>query len=299
MYKVRPVMHIYEWISTHFEATHTGLNTRNLSAAAHMFSNLVSHVMFYLTCGAGAFVPVNGVLSLLTLDARGSYPWPLCWGNALWGYVAFRQHRENIKPERNRPSGFIYACLESFICYTMVANIGTNLLIFARTPSALTSRFIIPVHLMACAFVKLCPGAFEVLSGTVAFAIIDSLGVLDNVTTALNLMEEAYQLTRSPFAALAAAMMFNLVGRITRHYMAHGFVQGGVLFGPTFTREILYSLAINTLYFVFAIAACEGELRCPYADHLYMFLPLLAVAKNLMPLVMSIGPPDKQKTKVK
>ena len=253
--------------------------------------------MFYLTCGAGSFFPINGVLSLLTLDARGSYPWPLCWGNSLWAYVAFRQHRDNIKPERNRPSGFIYACLVTFIFYTMVANIFTNLLIFVRTPSALTSRFIIPVHLVACAFVELCPGAFEVLSGTVAFTIIDSLGVLDNVTTALNLMEEAYQSTSSPFVALAAAMMFNLAGRIARHYMAHGFVQGGVLFGPTFTREILYSLATNTLYFVFAIAACEGGSTCPLADPLYIFVPLLGVAKNLVPLVLPVRSPGEIKKK--
>ena len=36
---------------------------------------------------------LGAILALLTTEARTSYPWPLCWGNALWGYVAFLQHR--------------------------------------------------------------------------------------------------------------------------------------------------------------------------------------------------------------
>ena len=54
---------------------------------------MMDSIVWYLTAGAGTFYPTNGLVALFTLDARSAYPWPLCWGNALWGYVAFRQYR--------------------------------------------------------------------------------------------------------------------------------------------------------------------------------------------------------------
>ena len=133
--------------------------TCHMSAVAHMFSTLV----FYLTCGNGSFYPANGVISMLTLDARTSYPWPLCWGNALWGCVAFRLYRETIKPQKPRASGLVYTFLVSFAFYVMAGNICTNLLFLGRTPTALTSKFILPVHFLAFVFVEMCPAVFEVL----------------------------------------------------------------------------------------------------------------------------------------
>ena len=87
----------------------------------------------------------------------------------------------------------------------MPANIFTNLLILGRTPSAITSSVVLPFHLLACAFLELVPGALTFFSGTFMLAFIDSMGVLDNVTTGFNFLEEAFALTQSPIAAIAAA----------------------------------------------------------------------------------------------
>lgn len=264
---------------------------------------MLDSLMFYLTCGAGSFYPANGLLSLLTLDARTSYPWPLCWGNALWGYVAFRLYRDSIKPKKDRPQGFVYACLITFVFYTMPANIFTNLLILGRTPTALVSKLVVPAHVAACVFVELCPGAFAVLSSTIGLAVIDTFGVLDNITTGLNFMEETHQLTDSPFAAIAAAMVVNLGGGVARHFMIRGFVAGGASFESAFTTNFVYSLVTNSLYFALAISACAPyqsvdrrgkaitvEPSCPYADQLYLALPLIAAVKNLLPLLVPARP---------
>ena len=85
--------------------------------------------------------------ALLTTAARTSYPWPLAWGNALWGIVAFRIYRASL-PEATRP-GWTFSWAVTFLFYTMPANLCTNLFLFVRTPSALKSDVILPVHLVS------------------------------------------------------------------------------------------------------------------------------------------------------
>ena len=260
-------------------------------------SALDSLVSFF-TCGAGTLLPTNGLLSLLTLDARTSYPWPLCWGNALWGYVAWRMYRDSL-PKKDRP-GFVYGCAATFIFFTMPANIFTNLLILGRTPGAFTSWLVLPAHLVACAFVELTPGVFALLSGTFALAFIDTFGVLDNITTGLNFLEEAHALTGSPYASVLAAMTTNLGGGIARHFMIRGFSAGTASFDGAFRTNVIYSILTNALYYYLALAACapvetlkRGKVitqtpECPAADMLYVVLPLVAVVKNLLPLLIPL-----------
>lgn len=271
-------------------------------------ATMLDSLWWLLTAGAGSFYPANGVLSLFTLDARSAYPWPLCWGNALWGYIAFRQYRDSL-PVGSRPGpGFAFAVVASFVFYTMPANIFTNLLILGRTPSALTSRLVLPAHLAACCFVEFVPGAFELLSTTFMHALVlDTMGVLDNVTTGFNMMEETHGITGSPFAAVLAAMCVNVAGGVARHFMMHGFAAGAASFDATFASRLLYSLATNGLYYALAVSAClpqestnrKGktmmvEVECPYADPLYVALPLFAVVKNALPLLMATMNKRKQ-----
>jgi hypothetical protein len=258
--------------------------------------SLLDTLVTFFTCGAGSLVPQNGLLSLLTLDARSSYPWPLCWGNALWGYVAYRMYRDGL-PKKDRP-GFVYGVGATFLFWTMPANIFTNLLILGRTPGAFTSWLVLPAHFVACAFVEWCPGALALLSGTYALAFIDSFGVLDNVTTGLNFLEEAHGLTHSAFAAVLAAMTTNVGGGIARHFISKGFTAGAATFDDAFKVNVLYSIATNGLYYYLAVAACQpqetagkkGKVAletpdCSAADLLYVVLPLVAVVKNLLPLI--------------
>ena len=270
-------------------------------------ASMMDSIMWYLTAGAGTFYPTNGLVALFTLDARSAYPWPLCWGNALWGYVAFRQYRDAL-PAGSRPGpGFAYAVLATFVFYTMPANIFTNLLVLGRAPTALASALVIPAHLAACCFVEFVPGAFALMSTTVAHALVlDSMGVLDNVTTGFNMMEETHGLTGSPFAAVLAAMCVNVAGGVARHFMARGFADGARSFDAAFASRLLYSLATNGLYYALAVGACVPqasyatmaksrvfsavmvEAKCPNADPLYVVLPLVAVVKNALPVVASM-----------
>ena len=255
-------------------------------------------ITWLFTCGAGTLLPTNGLLNLFTLDARSSYPWPLCWGNALWGYVAFRMYRESL-PKKDRPGpGFVYAVLISFVFYTMPANIFTNLLILGKTPGAITSKLVLPAHFVACAFVEFVPGVFGILSSVIGLNLIDTMGVLDNITTGLNFMEEAYGVTASPYASILAAMTVNLAGGIARHFMINGFTQGSAKFDATFKTNLIYSVVTNSLYYYLAISMCAPieELKkgkpvmvtpeCTYADPLYIVLPMVAAIKNLLPLIL-------------
>ena len=155
------------------------------------------------------------LLALLTTDARTSYPWPLCWGNALWGYVAFKQDASKLAPA-SQPSA-MFGIFGSFVLYTMPANFCANLFCFVRTPSALTNTTIIPVHLACCFLIGWVPGCAALLGSAIPFAVIDSLGVLDNATTGMNYMEEALALSGSPVLAMLAGMAVNLGGGLLRH----------------------------------------------------------------------------------
>lgn len=268
-----------------------------------MATSVVETLFSIATCGAETFLPQNGLLHMLTLDAKHSYPWPLAWGNALWGYVAYKMYRNSGLLMRDRP-GFVYGCLVTFVLFTMPANIFTNLLIFGRTPSALTSGIVVPIHLVACALVELSPTLFALLSSPVGLAAIDTLGVLDNVTTGFNFLAEMAALTGGkPYASVAAAMTTNLGGSVARHFMVKGFVAGAATFDAAFATNLLLSAAYNSLFFAYTVSACapvetldkRGRVlgSAPPAgcaavgDALYVILPLVMAVKNLLPLLRS------------
>lgn len=252
---------------------------------------------------------MSALLSLLTTDARTSYPWPLCWGNALWGFVAFKLYRRDLK-SADRP-GMLFSCLITYACWTMPANIFTNLLILSRAPSALTNKVIFPIHVTACVLVEYFPGLFTLLSSAVGLAFIDSLAVLDNMTTALNFMEESYALYGSPVQAIAAAMCVNLAGGIARHFLAYGYTAGAAKFDVAFRVNFAYSLITNSLYYFYAVVPCGAltlapkekvslaakQSDCLNATQLYELLALVGVVKNLLlPLVLaSLSATPKQK----
>lgn len=251
------------------------------------------------TTGANTFMPANGLLNFFTLDARTSYPWPLAWGNALWGYVAYKMYRGALAA-KDRP-GFVYGCAITFIFYTMPANIFTNLLIFGRTPSALTSGVVLPIHMMACVLLELCPPLFTLCSSKYGLAAIDTMGVLDNITTAFNFLGEMAIVSKgSPYVAVLAASTTNLGGGIARHFMANGYVAGAASFDAKFRANVLVSLAANFLYYYYAVVACapqdvlnkKGRVvgteqpDCSAADTLYIALPIVFAVKNLLPLFM-------------
>jgi len=235
------------------------------------------------------------IWSLLTLDARTSYPWPLCWGNALWGYAAYRKNRAS-QPAALQP-GWLFSLIASFVLYTMPANIFTNLLGFGRTPSALVSTLILPVHIVCCFALEWCPAdaLFRVLGATVPFIIIDSLGVLDNVTTAMNYMEEALTLFGSPVIAILCGMIVNLAGQVVRHFVANGFAEGAARFDACLRANVLYSFWATSMY-MFAIHRCSGAEQCVAGTHLYEVLPWLAVARNLRGYLAPAQPPSKDKS---
>jgi hypothetical protein len=236
---------------------------------------------------------VFSLLALLTTDARTSYPWPLCWGNALWGYVAFKQDAAKLVPA-SQP-GALFGLFGSFVLYTMPANLCANLLCFVRTPSALTSTTIVPVHLVCCCLIAYVPYAGIFLSKTIPYAVIDSLGVLDNATTGLNYMEEALALSGSPVLAIAAGMAVNLGGAVLRHFAMRGYVAGAATFDDRLRAGVLYSFATCSLYYWAALARCAGDAKCVSATRLYEILPWIAVARNLAPTVMQAVRKGKEK----
>tara|TARA_B110001452_G_scaffold93467_1_gene77168 strand:- start:11 stop:754 length:744 start_codon:yes stop_codon:yes gene_type:complete len=225
------------------------------------------------------------ILALLTSDARTSYPWPLCWGNALWGYVAFLKH-DATQPSELR-QGAVFGLIGSFVLYTMPANLFTNLLVFGRTPTSVISATVIPVHLVCCLAIALCPGnlLFRLLALPIPYAIIDSLGVFDNATTAFNYMEEAFASTGSVCLAYAAAMAVNLAGGVVRHFAYNGYSKGAATFDEKLRANVAYSFAASSLYFWGAVHPCAGNstFHCLDATRLYEVLPWIAVTRNLWP----------------
>ena len=233
---------------------------------------------------------LSGALGLLTTDARTSYPWPLCWGNALWGYIAYGKGRAHLPPSKR--GGPIFACAASFVLYTMPANLVVNYLIFGRTPSALTSTLVLPVHLACCLLIEWCPAdALRTrLGATSTFIVLDSLGVLDNATTGLNCIEEAHITSGSPVHAVLAGMAVNLGGMLSRHFAFNGYAAGAVAFDANLRVAIGYSLAVSLAYLFLVVLPCAGAAgadpgrlsdACVDETRLYMVLPWLAVGKNL------------------
>ena len=179
------------------------------------------------------------LLTLLTTAARTSYPWPLCWGNALWAVIAYKAANN----KKDKP-GRIFACFATFIMFTMPANIFTNLLLFGRTPTILMNAVAIPSHLACFAVLELGGGSLmPILSGAYVLTFIDSFGVLDNVTTAFNYMEEGFEATGAPIYCVLIGMMVNLAGGLVRHFAANGFSGGSKTFDAKLGGALLYSLA--------------------------------------------------------
>lgn len=250
------------------------------------------------TCGANTFGATNGIVSLLTLDARTSYPWPLAWGNALWGYVAYKKYRQTLMKQQ-RP-GFLWGCLVTFVLYTMPANIFTNLLIFGRTPSALTSSVVLPIHIFVCVMVEMFRPLYELFKDKFALAVIDTMGVLDNVTTGYNFLIEMAVISKaSPYVSILAGMCTNLAGGFARHFMMKGFANGISTFDEVFQSNIFFSFCINALYYYYAVVECppqydrrghfmanDHQLDCPLADKLYMAVPIFMALKNLLPMLV-------------
>ena len=246
------------------------------------------------------------LLTLLTTAARTSYPWPLCWGNALWAVIAYKAANN----KKDKP-GRIFACLATFIMFTMPANIFTNLLLFGRTPTILMNAVAIPSHLACFAVLELGGGSLmPILSGAYVLTFIDSFGVLDNVTTAFNYMEEGFETTGAPIYCVLIGMMVNLAGGLVRHFAANGFAGGSKTFDAKLGGALLYSLAACSTYYWFAIKRCDdlaaaraGEKKfdaaafvgtCRDDTHLYEALPLLAVARNAV-LSLDLLPKGKAK----
>uniref|UniRef100_A0A7S0P746 Uncharacterized protein n=1 Tax=Calcidiscus leptoporus TaxID=127549 RepID=A0A7S0P746_9EUKA len=218
---------------------------------------------------------------MLTTDARTSYPWPLCWGNALWGYMAYRRDRAQL-PTAEQP-GWLFSVVASFVLYTMPANLFTNLLCFVRTPSCIISTLVLPAHFVCCALILLCPAdmAGRLLDLQPLFILIDTLGVLDNATTAFNYLEEAFAMHSSPVLAVLAAMTVNLAGGVARHFAARGYQQGAAAFDARLGFSVLYSLTVNSVYCAALIVYCAESVDCIGKTWLYETLSWCAVAKNL------------------
>ena len=224
------------------------------------------------------------VAALLTTDARTSYPWPLCWGNALWGYVAFKKDAAKLEPA-SRPSA-LFGVFGSFVLYTMPANFCANLFCFVRTPSALTNPTIVPVHLACCLLLSAFSPLSSLLGTGIPYAVIDSLGVLDNATTALNYMEEALALYGSPILALLTGMAVNLGGGLLRHFATRGYVEGAASFDGAMRAAVAHSFCTCALYYWVALEPCGADDKCIRATSLYEILPWIAVCRNLAPTVM-------------
>jgi len=221
--------------------------------------------------------------SMLTTEARTSYPWPLLLGNALWGVIAYAKDRETMKPQ-SRPR-WLYGAALTYLIYTMPANIFTCLLFLGKTPGAFVSATILPVHLACAAALELFPSLAAALGAARPFLILDSLGVLDNVTTQMNFMEEAHAKYGTLLVAVLAGMCTNLAGGVARHFAKHGFAEGGARFDQTLGDNVRFSLGLNVVYAYFALHRCGGDTACSLAGpfqviHLYELLPWLAVVRN-------------------
>ena len=170
----------------------------------------------------------------------------------------------------------------------MPANLFTNYLCFARTPTALKSAVVLPLHLLCYALLELVPGLSRVVGSALGMAFVDSMGVLDNMTTGLNYLEESHAAHGSVVLAIACGMCVNVAGGIGRHFYAKGLVPGTATFDATLLPAVRFSLCVNTLYVV-ALRACDGDSACvDQRFHLYPLLPWAALIRNLLPLLVSL-----------
>lgn len=264
-----------------------GRGAKPLPPAPTVLDIVLAAAMHLLTTGQGTLWPRSSILGLLTTQARDSYPWPLAWANALAGYVCFKRYRAAL-PGTARP-GLCWSVIATFFLYTMPANLFTNYLVFGRTPGALTSSLVLPIHLVCCALVEFVPGAWALLNRTAVFTLIDCLGVLDCITTGLNFVEEAHAATGSATLALLAGVVCNVAGGVARHFYVHGGA-GRASFDAALLPNLRFALLLNGAHLLALRGWCASDAPCVASTGLYELLPLIAVVRNLAPtLYSSVG----------
>lgn len=248
---------------------------------------VVQYVVHLLTTGQGTLRPKDGVLGLLTTEARAGYPWPLAWANAICGYLCWSRYRASLPPSQ-RP-GYAFSVLATFVLYTMPANLFTNYLCFGRTPGALTSSLVLPIHLVCCALIEFVPGASRFFSRAYVFTALDLLGLLDCITTGLNFIDEAYASTSSATLALLCGLVCNVAGGVARHFYVHG-AAGRASFDAALLPNIRFSLLLNGAYLATLKGYCGGDAACVAGTGAYEALPMIAVARALVPtLYAAVG----------
>eukprot|EP00967_Tisochrysis_lutea_P102749 scaffold154804_cov35-Tisochrysis_lutea.AAC.1 len=225
-------------------------------------------------------VPLFALMTHVTTEARTGYPFLLCWGNAIWATLAFRKDRQ-MHANGQKP-GYALGLIISFSLYGMFANLAVNLLCYGRAPSAFYDETIIPVFVTVTLALMASPfNLFDrIFSSTIPFFIVDSLGLLDAITTMFNFMEEAHATHHKHHFTMLVALMTFLGGGITRHFISEGFVKGCATFDATFAFEAIFISAVAGTYYYAAILKCDGESKCMEATGLYEQLAWVVVARN-------------------
>jgi hypothetical protein len=226
-----------------------------------------------------AFVPVSALLAHVTTEARTSYPFLLCWGNAIWAVLACRRDKAML-PEGERP-GYVVNLLISFTFYGMFANFAVNLLCFGRAPTALYDATIIPVFLAVTLALLIPFNLFERIWGsTLPFFIVDTLGLLDATTTMFNYMEAAHAAHKQHHFTMLVALITFLGGGIARHFIAQGFVKGCATLESKFAFDAVFVAAVAGTYYYSAILKCDTDAKCLEATGLYEQLAWVVAARN-------------------
>ena len=189
--------------------------------------------------------------------ATSFYPAVLCWGNSLWATVFFRMQYPNKETDR------LFSLLFSYACCAMPGNIFTNLLCLNRTPSAFTSAEMFRTHVLAWALVNASPFdiVYRILSTKPAFTALDTIGVVDNMATALAWMMLATQQSWASSThgevvepiqhAVFTGVVVNLSGRVVRYFYAYTEKDNVVSFDEAFGPALRMSLlCCSSFYFL-------------------------------------------------
>jgi hypothetical protein len=210
-------------------------------------------------------------------SARDEYPALMCWGNALWGYAAFHRYHQT-RPAAERP-GFLFTFAAVLTMWSMPGGIFTEKLCFGESPSVFGNTYVVCVHLISCAAVYCSRGFADYVASAAPFALLDSLGLIDNQTTAFNFMERAHVAHRGTSIVLLSGLTACLAGATARHFLAHGFVAGGASFDAELGWKVALCLAVNGAYFhVLDTCAQPG---CVADTRAYELLAWGVVARNL------------------
>ena len=169
----------------------------------------------------------------------------------------------------------MYGLFASFLLFSMPSNFAAHLLFFARTPTCLHHELIIPVH-VACWFsITLSHALSErgilprfcslerILSHPIPYAVLEAIGILDNVATGLVLAGEVFSIRAKEFpssgfqplvASFIVGVAVNLAGGTTRHFLRHGAGgEGACRFFAELGSYLTWSAALNSAYVIFAL----------------------------------------------